>query len=96
MNLKKVEFFGFYFYFYENYSTLLRLPPLRFHCVKVCWESGIKPRTVAALALTALTTRLDLTHMNLIQNPWNQCQLTQAEQLTVFLPRGLSPLGFLS
>ncbi len=29
----------FYFlYFYVRYSTLLHLPPLRFHCVGGCWE----------------------------------------------------------
>jgi hypothetical protein len=40
------------------YSTLLHVPPVRLHCVGGCWDQ--KPRTVATLALTALTTRLDL------------------------------------
>jgi hypothetical protein len=30
-------FFGF-FSFYVRYSTLLYLPPLRFHCVGGCWN----------------------------------------------------------
>jgi hypothetical protein len=33
----KAEFFLF-FYFYVRYSTLLHLPPLRFHCVGGCWD----------------------------------------------------------
>jgi hypothetical protein len=36
--------------FYVRYSTLLHLPPLRFHCVE---DAGIETRTVATLALTA-------------------------------------------
>ncbi len=33
----KVDFFGF-FLFYVRYTTLLHLPPLRFHCVGGCWD----------------------------------------------------------
>jgi hypothetical protein len=33
---------------YVLYSTLLHLPPFRFHCVGECW---IEPRTVATSAL---------------------------------------------
>jgi hypothetical protein len=33
----KWGFFGFFF-FYVRYSTLLHLPPLRFHCVGGCWD----------------------------------------------------------
>ncbi len=29
---------GDFFYFYVRYSTLLHLPPLRFHCVEECWD----------------------------------------------------------
>jgi hypothetical protein len=32
----KGEFFGFYCK--VRYSTLLHLPPLRFHCVGGCWD----------------------------------------------------------
>jgi hypothetical protein len=27
-----------FFFFYVLYSTLLHLPPLRFHCVGGCWD----------------------------------------------------------
>ncbi len=36
------------FFFYIRYSTLLHLPPLRFHCVAGCC---IEPRTVATATL---------------------------------------------
>jgi hypothetical protein len=29
-----------FFYFDVRYSTLLRLPPLSFHCVGGCWDSN--------------------------------------------------------
>jgi hypothetical protein len=29
---------GFFGFFYVLYSTLLHLPPLRFHCVRRCWD----------------------------------------------------------
>ncbi len=53
------------FSFYVWYSTLLHLPPLRFHCVGGCWI-----RTPGQLRLRhwlsdALTTRLDLIHNRL-------------------------------
>ncbi len=58
---------GFFwiFSFYVWYSTLLHLPPLRFHCVRGCWN-----RTPGQLRLRhwlsdALTTRLDLIHNRL-------------------------------
>jgi hypothetical protein len=35
--LVKGGFFGFYL-FYVQYSTLLPLSPLRFHCVGGCWD----------------------------------------------------------
>ncbi len=28
----------FRFFMYAHYSTLLRLPPFRFHCVGGCWD----------------------------------------------------------
>jgi hypothetical protein len=47
---------GFFFnlnFFYVRYSTLLHLPPLRFHCVGECWnrtqdcyDLGIDSRTL--------------------------------------------------
>jgi hypothetical protein len=43
----KGGFFGF-FLFYVRYSTLLHLPPLRFHLSE---DAGIEPRTVATTAL---------------------------------------------
>ncbi len=33
-----LEFFFCVFSFYVRYSTLLHLPPLRFHCVGGCWD----------------------------------------------------------
>jgi hypothetical protein len=39
----KGDFFGFFFN--VRYSTLLHLPPLRFHCASE--DAGIEPRTVA-------------------------------------------------
>jgi hypothetical protein len=38
--VNKIEKGGFFqiFSFYVRYSTLLHLPPLRFHCVKGCWD----------------------------------------------------------
>ncbi len=32
------EIFGFLFLLFVLYSTLLHLPPLRFHCVGGCWD----------------------------------------------------------
>ncbi len=43
--IRKDGYFGF---FYVRYSTLLHLPPLRFHCVGGCWD---RTRTVATTAL---------------------------------------------
>ncbi len=51
---------------YVCYSTLLHLPPLRFHCVRGCWDrtqdccdSGIDSQMLHA------TTRLDLIYIRL-------------------------------
>ncbi len=57
---RKRGFFGF-LSFYVRYSTLLPVPPFRFHCVGRC---GDRTKTVVTLALTAsaLTTLLDLIH----------------------------------
>ena len=67
---QKRDFFDFSFY--VRYSTLLRLPSLRFHCVWGCWD-----RTEAGLLRLwhwqsdALTTRLDLIHTRLrLQLGW--------------------------
>jgi hypothetical protein len=51
-------------FFYVHYSTLLNLPPLRFHCAGGCWD---RTQDCSALALTSrrLTTRLDLIHSRL-------------------------------
>jgi hypothetical protein len=49
----KGDFFGFFSFFYVCYSTLLHLPPIRFHCVGGCW---VETRNVATLALTAMQT----------------------------------------
>ena len=50
VEVKNGDFRGFFFH----------LPPLRFHCADRCWD--IEPRAVAtgALAVSALTTSLDL------------------------------------
>ncbi len=49
----------FWLFLFLRHSTLLHhMPPLRFHCV--AQDAGIETRTVATLALT---TRLDLIHM---------------------------------
>jgi hypothetical protein len=29
---------GFFKFFFVPYSTLLHLPPLRFHCAEGCWD----------------------------------------------------------
>ncbi len=57
--LKVTRGFFWIFLFYILYSTLLHLPPLRFHSE----DAGLEPRSViSALAVNALTTRLDLFH----------------------------------
>ncbi len=33
----------YFFFFYVRYSTLLHLPPLRFHCVGGCWDRTKSP-----------------------------------------------------
>jgi hypothetical protein len=54
------------FSLYIRCSTLLYMPPLRFHCVGASEDAGIEPRTVATTALAVVrrtkTTRLDLIH----------------------------------
>jgi hypothetical protein len=45
----KGRFCGF-FSFYIGYSTLLHLPPLRFHCVGRCWD---RTQDCSSLASTA-------------------------------------------
>jgi hypothetical protein len=50
---KQWDFFGT-FYCYVVYSTLLHLPPLRFHDV----DAGIEPRTVPTLALAVRRSNL--------------------------------------
>ncbi len=53
----------FWIFFYVLYSTLLCLPPLRFHCVGGCW--GLL--RLRHWQSDALPTRLDLIHrLNLI------------------------------
>ncbi len=56
----KGNFFWFFF-FYARYSTLLHLPPLRFHCVGGCWDRTQDNCRWNWLS-DALTTRLDLIH----------------------------------
>ncbi len=41
---KHGDFFGFFFY--VLYSTLLHLPPLRFHCVGGCWDRTMDEWTI--------------------------------------------------
>ncbi len=31
-------FWGIFFFLFEQYSALLHLPPLRFHCADGCWD----------------------------------------------------------
>ncbi len=56
----KGHYFEF-FSFYVQYSTLLHLPPLKFHCVGGCWDrtQELRPRHWLP---DAPTTRLDLIH----------------------------------
>jgi hypothetical protein len=49
---------GFCWIFLGRYSTLLHLPPLRFHCVGGCWDPG--QLGLQHWLSDALTTRLDL------------------------------------
>ncbi len=46
--------------FYILYSTLLHLPPLRFHYADGCWDRTRGPLQVVNWQSDALTTRLDL------------------------------------
>ncbi len=64
--LKGGLFRFFFFFLYVWYSTLLHLPPLRFHCVGGCWDrtQDICDNDIAWLS-DALTTRLDLIHTRL-------------------------------
>ncbi len=92
MNLmcREIIFLFIFFVFFVLYSTLLHLPPLRFHCVH---GSGIEPRTVAIGALAVrrsnhykldlvrnyrldlIRTRLDLIRREII-GLWNKVQLS--------------------
>ncbi len=59
-NTRKLKSGGFLRFFYVLYSTLLHLPPLRFHCVGGCWD-----RSNPGLwhwQSDALTSRPDLIH----------------------------------
>jgi hypothetical protein len=49
------------FFFYVLYSTLLHLPPLRFHCVVGCWDQDYCDSGIS-MQSDALTTGLDLIH----------------------------------
>jgi hypothetical protein len=50
------------FSFYVRYSTLLHLPPLRFHCVGGCWDRTQDSCDYGIGSHDTLTTRLDLIH----------------------------------
>ncbi len=45
--------------FYVHYSTLLHLPPLKFHCVGGCWD---RTQDCCDIGIDALTTWLNLIH----------------------------------
>ncbi len=59
-------FGGFFFFLSVQYSALLHLPPLRFHCADGCWDRNqdrcngcrtiaTEPRTVATEPRTVAT-----------------------------------------
>ncbi len=53
--------FRIFFLFYVRYSTLLHLPPLKFHCVGGCWDGT--QDYIATLALTARRSKHSSTEL---------------------------------
>jgi hypothetical protein len=53
------------FSFYVLYSTLLNLPPLRFHCVRGCWDPTQGCCDFCIWESHVLTTRLDIIYIRL-------------------------------
>ncbi len=52
-----------------QYSTLLHLPPLRFHCAGGCWD-WTQECCDFGIGSQTLTTRLDLVHVYLYPVAW--------------------------
>ncbi len=74
--------------FFILYSTLLHLPPLRFHCADGCWDRTQDRSNYSALAVRhALTTRLD--RIRILGRNWDKsfppCY-SQSPLLTDFTP----------
>jgi hypothetical protein len=65
----KGGFFWIFSFFYVRYSTLLHLPPLRFHCVGGCWDLNPEQLRLRHWLSDALTTRLDLIYTRLDSDP---------------------------
>jgi hypothetical protein len=58
------------------YSTLLHLPPLRFHCVGGCWDrtTAMPVRRSITIRLDLIHSRLDLIHTRLdLIHGWDRC-----------------------
>jgi hypothetical protein len=58
----QVDYFWIFYFLYVRYSTLLQLPPFRFHCVGGCWDRTQDCCDFGILQPAALTTWLDLIH----------------------------------
>jgi hypothetical protein len=61
-----------FIFFYVRYSTLLRLPPLRFHCLGGCWDLTQDSCDLRHWLSDALTNRLDLIHYSARSHPLGQ------------------------
>jgi hypothetical protein len=71
LSIKKGDFLLIFVVFYVHYSTLLHLPPLRFHCVGGRRMEGPNPGLLRLWHWQpdALTTRLDLIHNSAWSHP---------------------------
>ncbi len=79
------------FFVYVLYSTLLHLPPLRFHCVGGCWGWNPGMLRLRHWQSDALTTRLDLIH-NRLDLIHKRLDLISARS-TALLPTPILPLS---
>ncbi len=69
-------------FFYVLYSTLLHLPPLRFHCVGGCWD---RTRTVATLALAVRQSNYSA-RSHAWSAGWLYCAPADSQHFLLFRP----------